>query len=54
MHLWDPKIKKYSACGPFTRHQQRINKFMRDGKLSHITKTILDPACFQDDSAYNK
>ena len=54
MHLWDPKIKKYSACGPFTRHQQRINKFMRDGKLSHITKTKLDPACFQHDSAYNK
>ena len=17
MHLWDPKVKKYSACGPF-------------------------------------
>ena len=25
MYLWDPKDKKYSACGPFTRHQQRIN-----------------------------
>ena len=31
MHLWDPKVKKYSACGPFTRHQQRINDFMKDG-----------------------
>ena len=20
MHLWDPKVTKYSACGPFTRH----------------------------------
>ena len=20
MHLWDPKVKKYSACGRFTRH----------------------------------
>ena len=25
MHLWDPKVKKYSACGPFTRHQQKID-----------------------------
>ena len=32
MHLWDPKVKKYSACGPFTRHKQRINDFMKDGK----------------------
>ena len=54
MHLWDPKVKKYSACGPFTRHQQRINEFMRDGKLSHVTKNKLDAACFQHDSAYNK
>ena len=54
MHLWDPKIKTYSACGPFTRHQQRTNKFMRDGKLSHIAKNKLDAACFQHDSAYNK
>ena len=20
IYLWDPKAKKYSACGPFTRH----------------------------------
>ena len=25
MHLWDLKVKKYSACGPFTRYRQRIN-----------------------------
>ena len=33
MHLWDPKIykKKYSTCGPFTRHQKRIDIFMKDG-----------------------
>ena len=24
MHVWNPKIKKYSACGPFTRHKKRI------------------------------
>ena len=54
MHLWDPKVKKYSACGPFTRHKQRINDFMKDGKLSHILKDKLDAACFQHDSAYAK
>ena len=54
MHLWYPKAKKYSACGPFTRHQQRINDFMKDGRLSHIAKNRSDAACFQHDSAYNK
>ena len=38
MHLWDPKVKKYSACGPFTRHQKRIDVFMKDGRLSYILK----------------
>ena len=26
MHLWDPKAEKYSACGPFTRHQKKKKK----------------------------
>ena len=38
IHLWDPKVKKYSACGPFTTHQKRIDMFMKDGRLSHILK----------------
>ena len=54
MHLWNPKVGKYSACGPFTRHKQRINDFLNDGKLSHILKNKLDAACFQHDSAYAK
>ena len=53
-HLWGPKVKKYSACGPFTKHQKRIDQFMKDGKLSHIAKNKLDAACFQHDSAYAK
>ena len=52
MHFWDSKVKKYSACGPFTRHQKRIDIFMKDGRLSHILKNRLHPACFQHDSAY--
>ena len=54
MHLWDPKVKKYSAFGPFTRHQKRIEMFMKDGRLSHILKNRLDAACFQHDSTYAK
>ena len=54
IHLWDTKVKRYSACGPLTRHQQRINEFMKDGRLSHIAKNKLDAACFKHDSAYNK
>ena len=54
MHLWDPKVKTYSACGPFTRHQQKIDMFMKDGRISHIAKNRLDETCFQHDSAYNK
>ena len=38
MHLWDPKVKNYSACGPFTRHHKRTNMFVKDGRLSHIQK----------------
>ena len=38
MHLWDPKVKKYSVCGPFIKHKQRINDFMENGKLGHILK----------------
>ena len=54
MDLWDPKVGKYSACRPFTRHKQRINDVMNNGKLSHILKNKLTTACFQHDSAYAK
>ena len=53
-HLWDLKVKIYSVCGPFTRHQKRIDVFMKDGRLIHILKNRLDAACFQHDSAYAK
>ena len=52
--LWDPKVKKYSACGPFTQNTQRINKFLNTGLLSEIYKHELEKACFQHDMAYNK
>ena len=54
LHLVDPIVKKYSACGTFTKHTQRIQDFLNTGKLSYIYKNDLDKACFQHDTAYNK
>ena len=42
----------YSACGPFTRNKQRIQKFMQTGDTNYIYKNELDKACFQHDMAY--
>ena len=44
LHLYQPKIGKYSAYGPFTKHTKRIQNFMQDGKLTHIYKNELDKA----------
>ena len=54
LHLADPIVKKYSACGPFTKHTQRIQNFLNTGKLSFIYKNDIHKACFQHDMVYNK
>ena len=54
LHLVDPIVKRYSACGPFTKYTQRIQDFLNTDKLSYIYKNDLDKACFQHDIAYNK
>ena len=51
MHLRQPGFV-YSACGPFTRHKERIKEFKRIGDTRHIYRNELDKACFQHDSAY--
>ena len=51
MHLRQPQFV-YSACGPFTRHKERIKEFKRTGDTSYIYRNELDKACFQHDSAY--
>ena len=43
----------YSACGPFTKHKQRIQKFMQTGDTNYIYRNELDKACFQHDAAYS-
>ena len=54
LHLVDPLVKKYSACGPFTEHTKRIQNFLNTGKLNYISKNDLDKACFQHDIGCNK
>ena len=51
MHLRQPQFV-YSACGPFTRHKERIKKFKETGGTRYIYRNELDKACFQHDSAY--
>ena len=53
MHLKQPGFT-YSACGPFTKNKERIEKFMRTGDTDFIYKNELDKACFQHDMAYGK
>ena len=51
MHLRQPRFV-YGACGPFTRHKERIKKFKQTGDTRCIYRNGLDKACYQHDSAY--
>ena len=53
MHLKQPGFT-YSACGPFTKNKERIEKFMQTGNTNFIYKSELDKAYFQHDMAYGK
>ena len=35
MHIRQPEFT-YSACGPFTKHKQRIEKFLETGNTDFI------------------
>ena len=43
----------YSACGPFTRHEERIQKFKETGDTNYIYMNELDKAFFTHDAAYS-
>ena len=51
MHLKQPGFT-YSACGPFTKNKERIQKFKDAGDTNYIYKNAHDKACFQHDVAY--
>ena len=50
MHLRQPQFT-YSACGPFTKHKERVQKFKVTGDTNYIYKNELDKTCFAHDSA---
>ena len=50
-HLKQPGFT-YSACGPFTKNKERIQKYKETGDTSHIYKNKLEKACFQHDMVY--
>ena len=51
IHLRQPQFT-YSACEPFTKHEQRIQKFRETGDTNYIYKNELDKACFVHDAGY--
>ena len=51
MQLKQPEFT-YSACGPFTKNKQRIQRFMETGDKNYIYRNKLDKTCFQHDMAY--
>ena len=53
MHLKQPGFT-YSACGPFTKNKERIEKFMQTVNTDFIYTNELDKAFFQHDMAYCK
>ena len=53
LHLKQPGFT-YSACGPFTKNKERIEKFMQTGNTDFIYRNELDKACFQHDMTYGK
>ena len=52
IHLRQPQFT-YSACGPFTKHKQRIQRFKETGDTKYTYKNELNKACFAHDAAYS-
>ena len=44
----------YSACGPFTKHKERIKDVKETGGSTCICQTQPEKACFQHDLAYSR
>ena len=43
----------YIACGPFTKHRERIQKFIETDNLKHLHRNELNIANFAHDAAYS-
>ena len=44
LHFRQPRFT-YSACGPLTKHRERIQKFREIGNLKNLYRNELDKAC---------
>ena len=51
MHIKPPGFT-YSACGPFTKNKEKIQKFIQAGDTIYISKIELAKACFKHDMVY--
>ena len=51
MHLRQPQFT-YSACAPFTKNKERMQKFKETGDRKYVYRNELNKACFQHDVAY--
>ena len=50
LHLKQPGFT-YSACGPFTKHLEIIQKFRETAYLKHLYRNELDKICFVYDAS---
>ena len=53
MHLKQPGFI-CSACGPFTKNKEIMEKIMQSGNTDFICRNELDKSCFQHDMAYGQ
>ena len=53
MHLKQPGFT-CSACGPFTKNKEIIEKIMPSGNTDFTYRNELDKSCFQHDMAYGQ
>ena len=51
MHLKQRQFTD-SACGPFTKNKERVQKFKETGDSRYIYRNELDKACLHHDMAY--
>ena len=51
IHLRQPGFT-YSACGPFAKNKERIQKLKKTVDSRYIYQNKLDQACFEHDMAY--
>ena len=52
LHLKQPGFT-YCACGPFTKHRQRIQKFRETGHSKHLYRNELGQPCLTHNAGYS-